>query len=1248
MLGRPNPVLTGLCGTRNECYKPYIPAEFRVLGPLAVVEDGRSIPLDRQRLRSLLGFLLLHANEPVSSDKVIDEVWGPNPPKTAGASLQNYVSRLRKAIGAEQLLSVPGGYLLRIDPEQFDLTRFERLTAEAHGANARERAEKLRAALALWRGPALEDLAFEPFAQDEARRLEEARLAVLEERIEADLELGLAVELVGELEELVAEHPLRERFHGQLMRALYRAGRQADALEAFQSARRLLLGELGLEPSDDLRKIQQAILQQDPSLVVAESARNERGPDRRTVTILFCDLVNSTRLANELDPEAYRELMSRYFEVVRVPIERHGGTIEKFIGDAVMAVFGVPDLHEDDALRAVRAATELHAALRDGEWAVSIAARVGIGTGEVHVLSSPGEDLRVSGAVASFASKLEESAPSGGIVISDETHALVREAVQSERATHGWVVDDVVAGVPGYSRSFDSPLIGRKAELERLRTAYESACLDRHCCVVTVIGEAGIGKTRLARELVASAPDHARVLVGRCVSYGEGATYLPIAEIVRQAANEASLAGIYGLLRDEEDADTVAQRIAELVGLTESPAAPGEAFWAVRRLLETIAREHPVLVTFDDIHWAEPTLLDLVEYLGRWASGPIFILCLARRDLFEARPGWGGPTSTGFVVELDSMQPDELASLVEQLATEPVDPDLEEQIVEHSGGNPLFAEQLLAYAKENPEGVPLRLPGTVEALLASRLDRLPPHELNVLRRASVIGRRFSEVDLGDVADGKPAHHLRRLSERGLVHPVGEALGFHHVLVRDVAYRGIPKSERADLHERAALGLDRRNGADELVGYHFEQAFTNLSELSRDDERREELAHAGCERLGRAGIRAWKRADAPAAVNLLSRAVALRPDATEFACELGVALRVRGEFKRSETVLEAALATAIAADDPRLASRAKLELAHVRSVLEPQTISTVLAVAEEAIPVFESFEDDRALGRAWFHLADVRGSFYCDNAAWAEAARKAATHYRRAGWSPALSVGGIASALYHGTTPADAALQECEALLMEHAGDRASEANIQLWMGPLAAMLGRFEEARRVVAGARARWDELGQSQTVVIRGFATGIVEMLAQRPEVAEEALRESCIAAERLHESAQLANRAAELADVLYMQGQYEEAESWAIVSERNSATDDRSAQAAWRGALAKVRARAGAAQEGEELAREEVALTSATDSLNDQARALLDLAEVLRVADRQDEANEATRSGIALLDRKGNVVAAERARGSIAVAT
>jgi DNA-binding SARP family transcriptional activator len=1192
-------------------------------------------------MRALLAYLLLHANELVSSDRLIDEIWGPEPAKTAAASLQNYISRLRKAIGPQLLLSQPPGYVLRVDPERFDLARFERLTTEARGAEPRERAEKLRAALGLWRGAALEDLAFEPFARDEIGRLEEARLAALEERIDADLELGSAGDLVGELEELVEQQPLRERFRVQLMLALYRAGRQAEALNAYQEARRVLMDELGLEPSEELRSLQQSILRQDDSLGAAVAKTSERAPDRRTVTVLFCDLVDSTGFAASLDPEVYRGLISRYFDTVRAPIERHGGTLEKFIGDAVMAVFGVPELHEDDPLRAVRAAHDIQTTLADFPDG-RLDARIGLSTGEVHVLSAPGEALHVSGAVASVASQLEARAPVGGVLLSDETYRLVRDAVLAEEVGGAWRLDEVRADAPPYARRLDAPLVGREDELERLRGAYANACADRHCRVVTVVGEAGIGKTRLARELVAPLREEARVLVGRCVSYGEGATYLPIAEIVRQAAPEQSLAGIRGLLRAEEGADVVAQRVAELVGLVEAPAAPGETFWAFRRFLEALAREHPTLVVLDDIHWAEPTLLDLIEYLGEWAEGPILVVCLARPDLLETRSGWGGPTSTGFLVELEPLSPDALGTLVEQLASQSVDPQVQETIVEQAGGNALFAEQLLVAAIETPDLILEKPPATVEALLASRLDRLDPGELGVLRRASVIGRGFSPGELDDlVPDVDTGRQLARLTERGLVDPRDDRFRFHHILVREVAYRSIPKAERSKLHELAARGLDRRDGADELVGYHFEQAFVYLKELSGPEERTRELAQEGGDRLGRAGIRAWKRVDAPAAVNLLSRSVKLLPDANDLKCELGTALRASTEIDRAESVL----IEASEAPESITRLRAQIELAFVRSLREPDRVGELLKVASAAIPILEAAADDRALGRAWLCVGHVRGGFYCEYAALEEASVRAAAHYKRAGWSPSTALENLGTALFYGPKPVEDAVAQCVRLLLEHDGDRASEANIVAWHGALEAMRGRFDDARAMVARARTIYEDLGlENGAVDICGRVLGVIEMLALRPDRADEALRAACELAQSLGQTPLLASRAGALAAALYEQKRYSEAESWTDLAKRSAGADDLDAALSWQPTQARLLARRGALAEAEQLARATIEDVRRTDSLNRHGDCLLALADVFSMAGNEANASAFTQEAIRLYETKGNLVSAQRARTAL----
>jgi hypothetical protein len=422
----------------------------------------------------------------------------------------------------------------------------------------------------------------------------------------------------------------------------------------------------------------------------------------------------------------------------------------------------------------------------------------------------------------------------------------VRDAVRAEAVGDAWRLGEVITDAPAYARRLDAPLVGRQEELERLRGAYANAISDEHCRVVTIVGEAGIGKTRLARELVEALRAEARVLVGRCVSYGDGATYLPIAEVVRAAAGEPSLTAIRALLEGDDDADVVAQRVAELVGIASHPQ-PGEAFWAVRRFLEALARKGPVLLALDDIHWAEPTLLDLVEYLGEWAEGPILLLCLARGDLLEDRPGWGGPTSTGFLVELDPLPELMLGTLVEQLAGEPVD-ELQQRIVEHAGGNPLFAEQMLALAREAPDLVFGEPPATVEALLASRLDRLDTYELAVLRRAAVLGRLFSRAEIEDLSPGDDVdRRLASLTFRtGLSSDLPLPFRARRRLSRHSAdQRGVPRAQEKDRP---------RNGADEIVGYHFEQAYAGLTELSKARPARAGAA-AGGERLSCAGIRA---------------------------------------------------------------------------------------------------------------------------------------------------------------------------------------------------------------------------------------------------------------------------------------------------------------------------------------------------------------------------------------------------------
>jgi DNA-binding SARP family transcriptional activator len=1223
--------------------------EFRILGPLEVVEDGHPVPVDRRLSRALLAYLLLHANEPVSSDRLVDQLWGEKAPKTAVASLQNYVSRLRKSIGSERLRLEAAGYILRVDPEQFDLARFDRLLGEAQAAPARERAELLRAALALWRGSPLEDLAFEEFAQAEIAQLSERLLIAIESRIDADLELGAGAALVDELESLIAAHPLRERLRGQLMLALYRAGRQADALDAYREARRMLDEELGLEPGDELRMLERRILEQDPSLLPGVPVRMQTD-SRRIVTVLFCDVVESTRLAMELDPEAYELLMSSYYDAARRALEAHGATVEKFIGDAVMGLFGVPERHEDDALRAVRAAVDLRSAVARIRSERDIRLRIAVNTGEVVVSQSRG--ARATGAAVNVAAHLERRADANGILLGEATYGLVRDGVRADQVELGegltaWQLDEVIAPAAPVARKPKTPLVGRKKELRRLRAAFQRARKENSCRIVTVVGEPGIGKTRLAREFVDSVRDDARILVGRCVSYGAGATYLPIAEIVRQVAPVATLDGIASLLWEDDDGRQVAQRIAEVVGMAEGPAAPGEAFWAIRRLVEAVARLRPVVVALDDVHWAEPTLLDLVEYLGHWAEGPILVVCLARSELLESRHGWGGPTSTGFVVELEPLGSEEVGRLLDEVAGGAVVPEVRERIVGHAGGNPLFAEQLLALAVEAPD-VPLdQAPPTVEALIAARLDRLDPGELAVLRCASVIGRLFTVEELQDLGGFGDAD-LAAVGRKGFVHPLDFDPGyrFHHVLVRDVVYRGIPKARRAELHEQVADNLERRDGPDELVGYHLEQAYRCRVELARIDDRARRLATAAGERLGRAGIKAWKRADVPAAVNLLGRAVDLLPRdmsrRRELACELALATQMSGQSERAKQILSAAIDNSLEQKDRRLELRARIELGYIQALGDATAVTDLLELASSAIPTFETFSDDRSLGRAWLSVGLVKGNFQCEWQALEDAARRATQHYRRNGWSPSTCLNALGAALYYGPRFVEEAIVECEDVLMASAGDRASEANIFVWLGGLRGMLGRFEEGRANVARAKAVYEELGQALAAgETCGFVLGGISLLAEELERAEQALLESCETCMRLNQFAPLASRAAELADVLYRLARYDDAQEWLQISRRHASDEDLDAQSSWRSTQAKLLAQRGEGDRALVTARAAVDIADRTDALNHQAQARMDLAEVLRSCGGEREALQAVGGAVNLYELKGNRIAASRAR-------
>jgi class 3 adenylate cyclase/tetratricopeptide (TPR) repeat protein len=1242
--------------------------EVRLLGPLEAGVGRRSIELRRKKQRELLALLALRAGEVVSTDRLVDELWGESPPKAAVGSLQNLVSELRKVLPPNVLVTRAPGYVLELDRDAVDAHRFERLVREARDAPPEQRVTQLREALALWRGPALADVQLEHASADEAARLEELRLAAWEDRLGAELELGHHSQAIGELESFVSKHPLRERPIGLLMLALYRGGRQAAALDTFRQARESLVDELGINPSPELQRLERAILRQDSDLDLPQAAlRRPSAPPqadrRKTVTMLFADLVGSTELADQLDPEVLRAVTSRYFDLVRWAVDRHGGIVEKFIGDAAMAAFGIPTQHEDDALRAVRSATDLRESLGElneelaVDHGIALRMRIGLSTGEVLVADPGSGEQFATGSAVNLAMRLQQAALPGEILLGEPTYRLVRHAVDAES------VDAVDLGALGRVTAFrllglgeavrplgTATLVGRADELAWLQAAFAGVQAERRSRVVTVLGDAGVGKTRLTSELVQTSG--ATALVGRCVSYGEGATYLPLAEIVRQAVPVRPRAAIAALLEGDEQAALIAERVTQLTGQAEGAASAGETFWAVKRFLDALAVEQPLIVVLEDIHWAEPTLLDLVEYLDAWtAEAPLLVVCLARRELLDERPGWGRADRA---LVLEPLASEDAGALVGEIAGDALDRAAIARIVQIAEGNPLFLEQLLALVEEaGPEAL-ATVPPSVEALLAGRLDRLEPEERALLERAAVAGREFSRSALFNLTPPEELaavdSRLASLVHRGLLRSVRaereDAYRFHHVLVRDVAYAGITKEARADLHERYGSWLEQRDGPDEIVGYHLEHAHRYRSELRPGDPALTPLAKRAGDRLAEAGLRAWKQADTPATVNLLDRAAVLldREDLrrAEVQCELGIAQRWIGDMTAGKRSLTEAITNAGAAADRQFELRARIELAHLELFTDRDTEpERLVQLVTESIPLFEKLGDDRALGRSWRHLGYVRGALEGRCAEWLRASERAAEHYRRSGWSDSGCLSEAAAALFYGPTPVPEAIARCRELL-EQATDRVGAAHVHVYIAALLALGEQFDEARKALAEGATIYRDLGETFALANNsGRIQGWIELLAGDPQAAESVLSLCCETFRQVGDEAALSSAASELGRALYAQDRLEESCRWAALAEAHAPSGDIIAQFSWRGLRGRLLAHEHRLDEAMALVSEALEIVARTDLLTYHGDLLVDYAHVLSSAGRHRAAAAGAERALELFDLKENAASAEGAR-------
>ena len=1026
---------------------------------------------------------------------------------------------------------------------------------------------------------------------------------------------------------------------------------------------------------------------------------------RKVVTVLFSDVTDSTRLGQDLDPESLRRLVSRYFDEMRVVLERHGGVVEKFIGDAVMAVFGVPKVHEDDALRAVRAALEMRDELRrlndefQRDWGVTLVSRTGLNTGEV-IAGDPGRGQSfVAGDTVNTASRLEGAAQPGDVLIGEPTYRLVREAVSVEEVgpltlkglrepVPAFRLLELDTSSPGWTRRLDSPLVNRERELAALESL-EQRAETAEAALVTLVGAAGVGKSRLSQEFLAKFGERATVLRGRCLPYGDGITFWPISAVLRDAAGiderdgpEEARTKVSQLLGDEGDEPLVAERLAPLLRASSDTPGIQETFWAVRKLFEHLGEERPLVVVFDDIHWGEATFLDLIEYLAdRIRSGRVLFLCLARPELLEVRPGWMSTKPNATLVALEPLGDAEIDRLIRNLSEgAEFTGDARIRMAELAEGNPLFVEETLRMLIDDgilrrADGkwlvandlTGLAIPPTINALLAARLDRLDPEERAMIERASIVGRVFSARAVSELSpvELKPSVilSLQSLARKELICPdysetEDEAsFRFAHILVRDAAYNAIPKADRADYHEALAnwFELDASELAgdyEEIVGYHLAQARDLLLELGPPSERTDSLGTRAATVLAAAGRRAFGRGDMPAAVKLLSRASGLLsrrdPERAELLIQLAFALFETGDFDRLQDLVAETREAAAASGDPSLEAYAVISALWVDISWNPEGwAGEAERVAREAISAFEAAGDQRGLAKGWALLGLVylaRAQFAAAEDVWEKAAR----HAQKAGdrRDELESLSWVPLTIWAGPTRTDEGLKRCEDVLRRARGDRKVTASALIAQATFEAEMGRFDEARTLIGRAKELLEEI--ALTVWLAGpvaqFA-GWVEFLAGDLAGAERELRRGFDKFTEIGELSWLSTTAALLAEVVCEQGRDEEAEELTIASEESADPEDVYSHALLRSVRAKVLARRADTEASERLARESVALADTTDFPALRWHTRVGHAGILLQAGRVADAEAVVGEAIEIAEKKGSLVAARRARDLLA---
>ncbi|MEP6469186.1 MAG: AAA family ATPase, partial [Chloroflexota bacterium] len=1014
---------------------------------------------------------------------------------------------------------------------------------------------------------------------------------------------------------------------------------------------------------------------------------------RKTVTIVFADPKPSSTDGSQPGPEAMGEVMTRYFEGMQRALDRHGATVEKFIGDAVMAVFGLPTRHEDDALRAVRAAADMRRALPelnasfDRDYGITLANHIGVNTGEVVAGDASSGQRLVTGDTVNVAARLEQASGPHEILLGDLTYRLVRDAVTVESVPPltlkgktepmpAYRLLEVGQAGEGVRRHLDTPMVGRDREMTALAEIFERAVAERSCVMATVIGDAGVGKSRLVAEFAAQREADAIVVRGRCLPYGDGITFWPLREVARNAASigeedpsEVALAKLRAIVDDP----AVVERLASAIGLSMESFPVAEIFWSARKFLEGLAATRPVVMIVDDIHWAEATFLELIDHLTTTAElASILVLCSSRHDLLETHPDWALDVRSLRVV-LEPLTDADAALIVESLlGGTGLSEQVQARILQAAAGNPLFVEQLLSMLIDNGslrksnghwEQVgalaTLDVPPSIQALLAARIDLLANDERAVIEPASVIGQSFLQVAVEElVADQvKPAvpDHLTAMNRKQLVvasdssESDEQSYRFGHVLIRDAAYGGLLKRARAVLHEHFvdwAEVYNEQHGQsgqefEEIHGYHLEQAYQYLTALGTPDDHVRAVGIRASDKLASAGRRAMLRGDLPAAASLLRRACATRPELDPerlgLLPDLAVVLTELGEFEEVATVLADAFASSSKVGDELVAAHARLVQLYAQlysgvSDEDGDWTSAVEAAVDDALPLFENAAYESGLTFAWRMRAGMYGAAQ-QTASLAAAAEQVVLHARRSG-DPRSEVRAsiaYASAAVYGPTPVDQAIRRCEELLEAAAADQHAAATIQLLVAQLYAMRGDFSHARSLYLAARSKLEELRAGIYALSTSSDTAPVEMLAGDFEAAELLLRRDFEALGAIGEQYSRSTIAGLLARALEAQGKLTEAAEVVQTAEEISARDDIEAQVFWRGAKARIVARQGDLPQALVLANEAVRLGEQGDTPILAAEAIMDLAAVLRADGQLEAADKALVKALAMAKRK-----------------